>query len=246
MIEAKDLFPVIAATWPPARSRVLGPFLVPDPDRGGNRVSAARLADATATCATEDEIDTAARAMRAQGRAPLFQVLDHQGDLSRALDARGYGARDETDLLVIETAALAAPPPPVTAFDIWPPLAIQTEIWEAAGIDAARRAVMDRASGPRTAIFGRIADKPAGTAFVAIHAGIAMLHALEVAPAGRRKGLAAHMMRAAADWARARDAPWFSVLVTRRNEGAQRLYASLGMKAVGTYVYREKTGGLTP
>ena len=241
-----DLFPVLDATWPARQARIMGPFSVPARDPGGNRVSAARLSDPTARSASEEGLIAAQAAMVAQGRAPLFQVLDHQSDLSRMLDAQGYIARDHTVAMTIRAADLAATPPPVTAFTIWPPLAIQTEIWEAGGIDAPRRAIMDRATCPKTSLFGRINDKPAGAAYMGIHGDIAMLHALEVAPSGRRKGLAAHMMRTAAKWAADSGATWLSILVTQQNKAAQGLYTSLGMQPVGTYVYREKEGGTAP
>ncbi len=240
-----DIFATVATSWPPSATQSVGPFVVPAPDAGGNRVSAARLKDPSARDTSGEGLDAAESAMQAQGRAPLFQVLDHQDGLSNSLDQRGYIARDHTDILVIRSADLAAPPPPVTAFTIWPPLAIQTEIWEAGGIDAARLAVMDRAQFPKTALFGRVNDKPAGAAFVGVNGTVAMLHALEIAPTARRAGLASTMMRAAADWAQKEGAAWFSVLVTQQNSGAQKLYASLGLKAVGTYCYREKTGGPT-
>ncbi len=239
-----DVFPVIAATWPPIGVQTIGPFLVPARDKGGNRVSAARLADPHVTTALEDEIAAAEQGMADQGRAPLFQVLDTQSGLQSAFDQRGYIARDHTDILLISAQEIAAPPPPVTAFDIWPPLAVQADIWDAGGIDLARRNVMNRVSGPKTSLFGRIADQPAGAAFIALHNDRAMLHALEVAPTVRRKGLAVHMMRAAAQWAVENGATWLCVLVTQQNEGAQRLYASLGMKPVGSYMYREKEGGM--
>lgn len=242
-MNAAALFPAVAGTWPSSRTQEIGPFVVPAPDAGGNRVSAARLVNPTETGASEEGLAAAEAAMQAQARAPLFQVLDHQNDLSDALDQRGYIVRDATDLLMIPTSDLAVPPPPVTAFTIWPPLSIQTEIWDAGGVDAARRAVMARAEFPKTSLFGRINDKPAGAAYIGLHGDVAMLHALEIAPAGRRAGLASTMMRAAADWAQKQGAKWFSVLVTQQNTGAQRLYASLGLQAVGTYRYREKTGG---
>lgn len=245
-MDITDIFPVLEVTWPAARTQKVGPFVVPEADRGGNRVSAARLADPKASRASADEIEAAAAQMRAQGRAPLFQVLDTQPALDETLDAQGYTARDHTVALVVRAAELAAAPPPVTAFDIWPPLAIQTEIWEASGIDAARRAVMDRASCRKTALFGRIIDKPAGAAFIGLHNNIAMLHALEVAPVARRRGLAAHMMRLAAKWSAENGAEWLSVLVTQQNTAALGLYASLGMEPVGTYAYRVKEGGTAP
>lgn len=238
-----DLFPVLEATWPPANVRTIGPFTVPSLDPGGNRVSAARLARATARSAREEELAAAQAAMKAEGRVPLFQVLDHQTALSDMLDAQGYTARDHTVAMIIRAADLAATPPPVTAFAIWPPLAIQTEIWEAGGINAPRRAIMERATCLKTSLFGRISDKPAGAAYVGIHDNVAMLHALEVAPIARRQGLAAHIMRLAAQWAADNDAEWLSILVTQQNKVAQGLYTSLGMKPVGTYSYREAGGG---
>ena len=46
------------------------------------------------------------------------------------------------------------------------------------------------------------------------------------------------MMRRAALWAEAEGADWMSVLCTKANKGANKLYASLGMTAVGEYHYR--------
>jgi GNAT superfamily N-acetyltransferase len=233
-----DLAPVIAATWPPAATVMAGPFCVPDGAGGGQRVSAARLSDPAAGDATEAQIDAARGALADLGQAPLFMVLDHQSALDARLAARGWRRRDATLALVADAAALAAPPPPVTCFAPWPPLAIQAEIWAAGGIGDARRAVMDRAAPPKTTLFGRIADRPAGTAFAAIHGDTAMIHALEVLPRFRRKGLAAIMVRTAADWAAAQGAARIATLVTAGNGAARGLYASLGFDAVGQYHYR--------
>ncbi|PWK61661.1 GNAT family N-acetyltransferase [Roseicyclus mahoneyensis] len=233
-----DLAPVIAATWPPAAVRTIGPFTVPTGAGGGQRVSAARLTDPDATDASEAEIDAALAAQADQGQAPLVMVQDHQTALDVRLSARRFAIRDTTHAMIAPTATLAAHPPPVTCFATWPPLAIQTEIWAAAGVGPGRLAVMDRATGRKMSFFGRVDDKPAGTAFVAIHDGIAMLHALEIAPAQRRKGLGQIMMRAAADWAQAEGAARFAILVTGENQPALGLYASLGFEAVGTYHYR--------
>lgn len=236
-----DLVPVIAATWPAAQSRQIGPFTVQAGAGGGQRVSAARLTDPQAVDATGPEIDAATDALAGFGQPPLFQVLDHQTALDARLAARGLHLRDTTHAMTLPCADLAAAPPPVTCFATWPPLAIQTEIWAAAGTGGARLAVMDRATGPKMSFFGRVDDKPAGTAFVAIHHGIAMLHALDIAPAHRRKGLGATMMRAAADWARTEGAETFALLVTDENRAARGLYASLGFQTVGRYHYRSQT-----
>jgi GNAT superfamily N-acetyltransferase len=235
-----DLAPVIAATWPPVSTRRVGPFTVPEGAGGGQRVSAARLSDPEATDAADGEIDAAMEALVDLNQAPLVMVLDHQTGLDARLAARGFVARDTTRALIIPTARLAAAPPPVTCFATWPPLAIQTEIWAAGGVGPARLAVMDRAQGPKMSFFGRINDRPAGTGFVAIHDGIAMLHALEILAAHRRKGLARIMMRAAADWALSEGAESFAALVTRENQPALGLYASLGFEPVGEYRYRSR------
>lgn len=233
-----DLVPVIAATWPATTARQVGPFTVQVGAGGGQRVSAARLSDPHALDATEADIDAAISALAEVGQPPLFMVLGHQTALDARLAARDLHLRDTTHAMTAPCATLAAPPPPVTCFAIWPPLAIQAEIWAAGGIGPARLAVMDRAVGPKMSFFGRISDKPAGTAFAAVHDGIAMLHALEIAAAHRRKGLGVTMMRAAADWAQGQGARTFCVLVTGENRPAQSLYTSLGFEAVGQYHYR--------
>jgi len=210
---------------------------------GGGRVRAARLRDPSdpGGAVTPEACETAAAAMRALGQPELFLVLDRQTALDDLLAAQGYRAKDPTLILAMPSAALAKAPPPVTCFETWPPLGIQHEIWAQAGIGADRRAVMQRAKGPKVSLFGRINDKPAGTAFVAIHDHVAMLHTLEILPTARRQGLAGHMMRAAAHWALENGADRISVLVTRENEIARSLYASLGFEAVGHYQYRAKT-----
>ena len=237
-----DLAPVIAATWPAAGVHEAGPFALGQGAGGGQRVSAARLADPGAVDATEAQIDAAIAGLAAIGQAPLFMVLDHQTGLDARLAARGLGLRDATLALTIPCAQIAAPPPPVTCFSIWPPLAIQSEIWAKGGISPGRLAVMDRAPGPKISLLGRFQDRPAACAFVAIHDGVAMLHALEVLAPYRRRGLARVMMRTAADWALGHDAKTLSVLVTGENLPARGLYASLGFAAVGQYHYRVPPG----
>jgi len=97
---------------------------------------------------------------------------------------------------------------------------------------------MNRAAGPKTTVLGRVQDKPAGTAFCAIHDGIAMLHAIETSHAFRRQGLGRHMIRALAFWAQDHNAHTIALLVTKANIAANALYTSLGMIPVGGYHYR--------
>jgi GNAT superfamily N-acetyltransferase len=237
-----DLLPVITATWPSETSFACGPFRIARNTGGGNRVRAARLLDPAARGDAVDpaEIDAAEAAMADLAQPLLFMVLDGQRDLDAALDRRGYEIKDRTLALCMPTGALAAPPPPVTCFEAWPPLGIQEEVWAKGGIGAERLAVMARASGPKISLFGRSSDKPAGSAFVGVCGDIAMLHALEVLPGARRSGLASHIMRAAAHWAQDQGATLLSVLVTEQNRPGRALYASLGFQAVGSYWYRMK------
>lgn len=235
MPTAAALHATVAATWPAATIKRVGPWLIHDGRGGGSRVSAATAVGPV----TAADLPKAEAAMRALGQRPLFMLREEDGALDAALAAAGYAVLDPVVGYAAPVAALATQrPPPITTFEVWPPLAVQAEIWGEAGIGPARLAVMDRAAAPKTALLGRVDDRPAGTAFVACHAGIAMLHALEVAPALRRRGLAGHMLCAAAFWAQAQGAEWLTLVVTRANAGANALYASLGMTAVGQYHYR--------
>lgn len=235
MIAAARLDAALAATWPAAATRGCGPFTLRT-GPGGKRVRAATLeADGVDPVA----LDAAIAAMRAAGRVPLFRVRAPQSGLDTALADRGFARRDETVLYAAPAAPLAARTvPPVTAFDIWPPLAVQRRLWAEGGIGADRIAVMERACAPKTALLGRLDDRPAGTGFAAVADGIAMVHALEVSAALRRRGLAAHMMAHAARWADRHGAEWVAVAVTRANGAARGLYTHLGMSEVGRYWYR--------
>jgi GNAT superfamily N-acetyltransferase len=243
MSDASRLARAIAATWPPARTVSIGPFLVPSAGGGGNRVTAARLSDVDddGTDVTEAEIAAVAKAQTATGGGALFMLFGWQDALDRRLERAGYRARDATDVLLGPVSGIAEAPPPVSCFETWPPLAITEEIWSGGGIGPDRLVVMHRAKGPKTTLLGRTGDQPAGAAFVAIDPPFAMLHALEVRPAARRQGLARLMVRAAAHWAQDNGAEHLAVLVTRDNEAAQTLYAGLGLGAVGRYHYRARS-----
>ena len=97
--------------------------------------------------------------------------------------------------------------PHVSLFDIWPPLAIMREIWAEGGIGPARLAVMDRARPVQDRLIARLSDRAVGCGFCAIHDGIAMLHAVEIAPAYRRQGAARTMLHGR-HWAQGQGATW--------------------------------------
>lgn len=223
----------LSATWPPAATQVIGPVTLRAGQGAGRRASAATAAalpDPATLTAAED-------AMRALGQVPLWQVTP--GPLDDILAARGYAIDDHVDVMAGPVADIARDPPaPATVMESWPPLAAQDALWQAGGIGPARRAVMARAPGPKCTILGRHGDRPAGTAFVAMAEGVAVLHALVVAERFRRQGVARMILRDAALWAAEQGAETLALAVTGTNAGAIALYASLGMERVAKYHYR--------
>ncbi len=237
--DVQTLYEVTEQTWPSASVRLVAPWAVRDGLGGGKRVSAA-----TATRAVvQEDLKTAEDAMRALGQTPLFMIRDGEAALDALLDAAGYAVIDPVNLYVCELAhVMTERPPPVTSFDIWPPLAIQADIWAAGGIGPARIDVMRRVKGAKTALFGRDNARPAATGFVAIHDGIAMIHALEVLEVHRGRGMGRYLTRHGAFWAAKQGATHLAVLCTKANVAANALYSSLGMTVVGQYHYRIKEG----
>ena len=235
--DAAALHAAAEATWPPARRIETAGFALREGMGGGKRVSAA-----TATPDwSADAIPAAEEGMSALGQRALFQIRGGEHDLDRALAARGYSIVDPVTIWTVDTASFAdVTIPRVTVFDLWEPLAIQREIWATAGVGPERRAVMERASGPKTALLGRTQDKPGGTAFCAVHEGIAMLHALEIVPAQRRKGMARWMVTYAAQWAARQGATRLATLAVDENHPASALYASLGFQRSASYHYRTR------
>lgn len=250
-LRPEQVFAVTEATWPHASASRVGPWTVRFGQGGGKRVCATTVEDSFG----EADISLAEEAMLGLGQDRLFMIRGaapapgaHQGTASEtaldtaldtALAARGYRVIDPVVAYTVPTAALTQEPlPRLAAFDIWPPLATQREIWAEGGIGPARIAVMDRVTGPKTTIFGRVDDQAAGAAFVAVDKKVAMIHAIEVAAALRRRSVGRNMLIQAAFWAQDQGAEQLSLLVTTANAGARRLYASLGMDIVAQYHYR--------
>lgn len=223
------------ATWPPLARHQTGPWLIREGAGGGKRVSAASAHGAW----VDSDIPEAEAAMQALGQHPLFVIWPGDEPLDAALAARGYALIDK--VLGYAAPVTAFPPPPrMTTFPHWPPMQIARDIWAEGDIGPGRLAVMERVTGPKTVILGRAQDKPAGTAFVALHGKTAMLHAIEVRPAQRRQGTARHILAAAAHWAAEHGANRLALAVTEGNAAARALYASLGLQVVGNYHYRTR------
>ncbi|REJ61811.1 MAG: GNAT family N-acetyltransferase, partial [Proteobacteria bacterium] len=131
-------------------------------------------------------------------------------------------------------------PPKVSMFSVWPPLAIEIDMWAEGGISDARVNVMKRVHGPKTSILARWNDHPAGVGFAAIHGNDAFVHAVEIRNHQRQQGVARWLMKQAAFWAAEQEASRLNVACTKANMAANALYRSIGMKVVGEYHYRMK------
>lgn len=233
----ETLIEVCEATWPAASTRRVGAWVLRDGQGGGKRVSAATENWPT----TEADLPAAEKAMREMGQDPLFQIRAGDEHLDDMLEQHGYDRVDEVNIWVVPVSSLTnETPPPVSAFCIWPKLAVMQELWERGDIGADRQAVMDRADCPKTGLLARTDDTPAGVGFVGIHDGIAMVHALHVEENLRRMGTAQNLLRQAAIWADEQGAKFLSLIVTQGNHAANPLYANLGMHLVGHYHYRMK------
>lgn len=236
MPDLRRLYDVISATWPAAETRAVGPVTIRKGLGGGSRVSAATVNGDMSVAALRDAED----AMRAWGQVPRIMLRVGEDALDAQLADAGYVAHDLTQMYLCDIDTLCKErPPPVSTFVSWPPLAAQREIWATGGIGPERVAIMERAPEPKTTIFGRMDDQPAGTLYIGLDDDIAMVHAVEVLPAHRRKGLARYLMAGAAFWARDRGARHMALLTTKANGAANPLYASLGMDVVGQYHYRK-------
>lgn len=234
MTDAAAFYAAIDGTWPAAKVTRAGPWGIRKGQGGGKRVSAATAEGSVAA----SDLGAAEAAMRGIGQTPLFMVRQGEDALDHLLAAHGYTIVDPTNGYIAPVATLTdIPIPRVTAFSIWEPLAIMEDIWAAGGIGPARLAVMHRAK-VKTAILARHKDKPAGTAFAAIHDGIAMVHAVEVLAHQRRQGVAQWIMRRAAFWAAENGADQIAVLTTAANGPANALYRGLGFRQVCGYHYR--------
>lgn len=239
-LTAGALFASLDRTWPAAARSACGPFTLRDGQGGGKRASAATL-DGPGGFAPGD-ISAAEAGMERLGQVPLFMIRPGEEALDEALAARGYRVADPVVVLAGPVATVAGPGPEhMSAFTIWPPLKISDDIWEAAGVGPERRAVMVRVEGPKTVVLSRRSERAAGVAFVALAGRVAMVHALEVLPALRRRGSAVNMLRCAAKWAQENGAEMLVALVRQDNAAARALFTSLMMENVGHYHYRLKS-----
>ena len=232
-----DILTTLEATWPAAARQTTGPWIIRDGQGGGKRVSAATPNSDW----TQADIQTAEAAMRDLGQSPLFMITDQDQILDQVLAKARYDIVDPVNIYSTSVDTLTTKrPPKVSMFSVWPPLAIEIDMWAEGGISNARTNVMKRVQGPKTSILARWNDHPAGVGFAAVHGKDAFVHAVEIRNHQRQQGVASWLMKQAAFWTAEQGASRLNVACTKANVAANALYRSIGMKVVGEYHYRMK------
>lgn len=224
---AESLYEAVNATWPAASTQSHKGWLIQDGQGGGKRVSAAIQLTSSA------KIRDAESAMVELGQSKLFMIRQGEDKLDEHLNDLGYELIDQVVLMVAPIEELERR---VDGEYLQLPNSCAKNIWQAGGIGPARLSVMARSSCPKTYV--TIADK--GIAYVAIHNGIAMAHAVEVSIDHRRQGLGKTIMHHIAGWAHNQGAKYLSVITVKNNIAARTLYQNMGMTEVGEYHYRIK------
>ena len=232
---SSPIFETIDLTWPAEEFLELPKWKLRKSTKGGKRVSAA-----TAIGKPDiSDIQIAENTLVEWNQDKLFMIKAGENGLDVALKKRGYYIVDPTNIWSIYSKVLIMQQiPPVTAFSIFPPLAIQRELWIANGINASRIEIMDRVKTPKTTIFGRINENPAASAFVSVANKMAMVHSLIVDHKCQRQGMGKFVMQKVGDWADQLGAKSVVVLCTKKNQSANNFYKSLGMRVIGEYHYR--------
>lgn len=230
-----DIFEAIDVTWPAEKFLEIPKWKLRRSANGGKRVSAA-----TAIGAPDiSDIKLAENKMVQWHQDKLFMIKKNEIILDEALSASGYRVIDPTNIWSISSKNLSIQKTlPVKAFTIFPPLAIQRELWRENHIPPSRIEIMDRVKTHKTTIFGRINARPAASAFVAVSNKFAMVHALVVDKKCRRQGMGKFVMQKVGSWAYQMGAESVVALCTEKNYSANILYKSLGMQVIGKYHYR--------
>lgn len=237
-VTRSDLLAAAEATWPPAEIARDGGFETGRGLGAGGRVSATR---AIAPDWQEADLDAAVIRHRGWRQPPLVRAFEDDARLNALLRDRGWQRAKPTAILAAPIACLAGQPvADMAAFTVWPPLAVQRDLWRAGGIGPERQAVMDRAPRPKAALLARIHDRVAGAAFVAAHGPVAILHAVEVDAALRRHGAGEALVRKAALWARGEGISTLALAVSRDNAGAVALYRKFGFTEAAGYAYWQR------
>lgn len=235
---------IAARSWRPPDSQWLGRWLLRAADGFTGRANSV-LPLGDPGCRTDEALARILDWYAGRGLTARIQVpLPVRRDLDGALTTRGWTVGHGATVL---TADLATEPAAPLQRDDLPAvrlLAEPDEDWLAAyhyrggaGLPPVARALM--MSGVRRG-FACVRDAGQVVAIgrVVADEGWSGVTALEVEPAHRRRGLAAHVMAALRSWALAQGAERMWLQVAPDNAGALALYAGLGFAEHHRYLYR--------
>jgi GNAT superfamily N-acetyltransferase len=233
--------------WPAPVQGRLGAWVLRAAENWTGRANSA-LAVGDPDRTLEAAIDAVTQWYAARGQQALINApMPLAAPVNTALDARGWPARP---LTLVQTAPLAAVLAEVPARDDLPPVTLAdapsddwfTMVAEHKGTlpEAAVRVL----TGVRGTVFAHVHDADGGLLAVARGTvtgpdrwhGVSLL---QTAPDARRRGLAAHVMRALAQWAGQQGATRAYLQVEERNAPAVALYGRLGFTTHHTYLTRE-------
>ncbi|MEU4164284.1 GNAT family N-acetyltransferase [Actinoplanes sp. NPDC026670] len=232
--------------WPaPVRGR-LGGWLLRAADNWTGRANSA-LAVGDPDRPLEAAIDAVVKWYGERGQQPLINApLPLAAPVNATLDERGWTSRP---LTLVQTAPLT-PMLATTARADLPPV----DLADAAGDDWYAMVAEHKGTLPAAAltilnsvpdrVFAHVRDTDGGLLAVARGAvtgpdrllGVSLV---QTAPAARRRGLGAHVVRALAHWASQRGANRAYLQVEERNTAAVALYGRLGFSTHHTYLTRE-------
>ncbi|MEU4687517.1 GNAT family N-acetyltransferase [Actinoplanes sp. NPDC023714] len=232
--------------WPaPVKSRLGGWILRAADNWTGRANSALAVGDPDRTL--EEAIDAVVKWYTERGQRPLINApMPLAAPVNAALDERGWTARP---LTLVQTSPLA----PLLAAPARADLPV-VDLADTAGDDWYAMVAEHKGALPGTAlrilngvpekVFAHVRDTDGELLAVARGAitgrdrwlGVSLL---QTAPAARRRGLGAHVVRALAQWASQHGSARAYLQVEERNTPAVTLYGRLGFTTHHTYLTRE-------